>query len=291
MSEWKTVAWTQFLTARNDLLAQYDQAIVHAREQTVITHHGVVAEAAVRAWLERFLPKRYGVTSGFIKSQDPKAAMTSHFDVIIYDQMEAPILWTEANTDKSEKGLSRVISAEHVRAIIEVKSALNRKTLREASEKLNQLQPLLVGVNGIGERYPKFLPGNAVLSMLFFELRTADAADQEVLNLVRDLEFHRFFYGPVVLRGEGIDSDYTAIFKRLRSNEPVDQIWIEKGLLHQSAMSCSRESALGHILALLTWSDVHFSDFAFDLLALLNGTFSPGFVSSFHGLDFRGIES
>lgn len=88
------VAWQQFLTAREKLLAEYDRALVHAQGQPVKTHHGVVGEAAVRDWLEQFLPGRYGVTSGFIKSQNPRAAMTSHFDVIIYDQIEAPILWT-----------------------------------------------------------------------------------------------------------------------------------------------------------------------------------------------------
>jgi hypothetical protein len=79
---WKSVAWQQFLIARRQLLARYDEALEHARGQAVATHHGVVGEAAVREWLARFLPKRYGVTSGYIKSQDPKSMMTSHFDVI-----------------------------------------------------------------------------------------------------------------------------------------------------------------------------------------------------------------
>jgi thioredoxin-like negative regulator of GroEL len=93
-TEWKSVAWQQFLMARRELLAQYEQAMVHAKGQAVATHQGVVGEAAVRDWLDRFLPKRYGMTSGFIKSQDPQMKVTSHFDVIIYDQLEAPILWT-----------------------------------------------------------------------------------------------------------------------------------------------------------------------------------------------------
>jgi len=288
-TEWKSVAWAQFLIARRELLAQYDQAMVHAKEQTVVTHHGVVAEAAVRDWLGRFLPKRYGTTSGFIKSQDPTMNVTSHFDVIIYDQLEAPVLWTETNRDKSEKGLSRVIPAEHVRAIIEVKSALSRRTLREATDKLNELRPLMAGVNALSDSYPKYLSENAILSMLFFELRTADAKDVEVLELVRDYESQRMSYGPVVLRGEGVDPDYTGVFSRLRSNEPIPPIWAEKGLLHGFALSGPRESSSGHMLAQLMWGDVNFSSFAFDLLALLDGTYRPGFSSSFHGFDFRGV--
>lgn len=288
-SEWKSVAWQQFLTARKELLDRYDQALVHAREEEVSTHHGIVGEAAVRDWLERFLPKRYGVTSGYIKSQDPRSPMTSHFDVIIYDQLESPVLWTEANKDKSEKGLKRVIPAEYVRAIIEVKSALNRTTLRAGLDKLRELQPLLAGLDAADERYPKFLPANTILSTLFFELRAKDSADPKILELVRDLDFPRLFYGPVILRGEGVNPDYTAIFTRLRCNEPINEIWPEKGLLFGCVLSSSKESPNGHIRSMLMWNDVSFSDFAFGLLALLNGKFRPGYVPSFYGLDFRGV--
>jgi hypothetical protein len=286
--EWKSVGWQQFLVARRELLAQYDQALIHARDQSVATHHGVVGEAAVRDWLAGFLPKRYGVTSGFIKSQDPKSKMTSHFDVIIYEQLEAPILWTESNRDKSEQGLSRVIPAEYVRAVIEVKSALNRKTVRDAINKLDDLRPLMMGANQPDESYPKYLPISTILSMLFFELRAPDAKDSEVLNLIRDFDTIRVFYGPVVLRGEGLHSDYTGMFSKLRSDEPMDPVWPEKGMLSGYAHSGSRELGTGQILASVMWADVNFSGFAFDLLALLDGKFRPGFVSSFHGFDFGG---
>jgi hypothetical protein len=66
------------------MLAEYDQALTHAREQAVPTHHGVVGEAAVRDWLGTFLPKHYGVAPGFIRSQGlPTPHQTAHFDVII----------------------------------------------------------------------------------------------------------------------------------------------------------------------------------------------------------------
>ena len=48
-----------------------------------------VAEAELRKWLSGFLPKRYGVTSGYIVSPGLKSAeKIPHFDVIIYDQLE-----------------------------------------------------------------------------------------------------------------------------------------------------------------------------------------------------------
>ena len=68
------------------MLDAYDRARERARAEEVETLHGRVLEASVRAWLQEFLPKRYGVTSGFVVSpglsSDVKAP---HFDVIIYD--------------------------------------------------------------------------------------------------------------------------------------------------------------------------------------------------------------
>jgi hypothetical protein len=81
-------AWQQFLLARRDMLNEYDRARVHAETQAVQTHHGVVGEAAVRDWLSTFLPKRFGVAPGYIRSQNILAPdhQSNHFDVIIYDQ-------------------------------------------------------------------------------------------------------------------------------------------------------------------------------------------------------------
>jgi hypothetical protein len=50
-------------------------------------------------------------------------------------------------------------------------------------------------------------------------------------------------------------------------------------------MSASRPSQGRHICATLMWSDTNFSKFAFDLLALFNGTYRSGFVSSMHGFE------
>jgi hypothetical protein len=216
-----SVAWQQFLVAKRAMLTEYDWARAHAKEQVVATHHGVVGEAAVRDWLTTFLPKRYGVVPGFVRSQGlPSAHQSAHFDVIIYDQIEAPTLWIEVNKDKSERGRARIIPAEYVRAIIEVKAAFNRRSVREAVMKLAELEPLIKGVDAPGENYPKYLPASAVLAMVFFELRSADASDLEALNLIRDLQVQRPFYGAMILRGEGLHPDDTALIRQLQSEQP-----------------------------------------------------------------------
>ena len=62
--------------------------------------------------------------------------------MIIYDQLEAPTLWIESNKDKSEAARARIVPAEHVQALIEVKAAFNTQTVRQAADKLDELAPL-----------------------------------------------------------------------------------------------------------------------------------------------------
>jgi hypothetical protein len=286
-----SAAWQQFLVAKRAMLAEYDQAMAHSKEQAVQTHHGLVGEAAVRDWLETFLPKRYGVAPGFIRAQGlPKPYQSNHFDVIIYDQLEAPTLWIESNKDKSDKGRARIIPAENVRAILEVKSAFSTRTVREALEKLGELEPLMAGFDTPDNRYARYLPVSALVAILFFELRADNRSDIGALNLLRDAKFKRAFYPAVILRGEGLDPDDTALVGKYHSETPHSRLLTEGGLLAGITTTESAEMEGRHIGAMLQWSEIKFSEFAFDLLAFLNGTFRRGFASSFHGLEIRDTE-
>ena len=69
------------------MLEAYDMACEHEAEN----YHGKVAAASFREWLVGFLPKRFGVTSGYVIS--PGSASDEkkpHFEVIIYDALESP---------------------------------------------------------------------------------------------------------------------------------------------------------------------------------------------------------
>jgi hypothetical protein len=48
-----------------------------------------------------------------------------------------------------------------------------------------------------------------------------------------------------------------------------------------------KTSTPANLVARRAWGDANFSGFAFDLIALLNGTFRESFVSSLHGFNFR----
>src|SRR4051812_6140585 len=100
------VGWSHFLTQRKELLDQYDKAKEQEKGKPVKTGHGIRGEAWLRKWLSDFLPRRFSVTSGYIiPQQDETGFELLHYDVIIYDAINAPILWIEDNADNSPQGL------------------------------------------------------------------------------------------------------------------------------------------------------------------------------------------
>ena len=70
---------------------------------------------------------------------------TPHFDVIIYDQLEAPILWVEDFPDVSSQGRSLAIPVEYVRGVLERKSTFSPTTVGTALDHLKDLLPLTGG--------------------------------------------------------------------------------------------------------------------------------------------------
>lgn len=58
--------------------------------------------------------------------------------------------------------------------------------------------------------------------------------------------------------------------------------------LEDGIWSDSIETSPGnHTVCLFDWSESNFALFAFELISIMNGTYRPGFSSSFHGLSFR----
>jgi hypothetical protein len=138
--EFPSQGWRQILTARKEILDAYDRARRQAKQHEVETFHGTVAEASFRKWLQGFLPKRYGVAAGYVVSAGLKStAKVPHFDVIIYDQLESPVLWIEENADASAQGRSLAIPVEYVRSVLEVKSSFSAATVKNAIEHLGDL--------------------------------------------------------------------------------------------------------------------------------------------------------
>lgn len=280
-----TQGWRQFLSAKKKMLDAYDRAKGQAKAHEVEVFHGRVAEAQVREWLAGFLPKRYGVTSGYIVSQgQTENTKLPHFDIIIYDQIEAPVLWIEDSPDASAAGTSRAIPAEYVRSVLEVKAAFNSNSVSMALEHLADLDCLLAGVDAPGEQFKTFLPQRFFTAIIFFELRNESRnAWSELFKFVPDAR--RVWPGGLILRGDGLRPELSATIGLTHSTNspPVPIGPTGRDLTDTVVCSESKEFDGTYWSALLKWTSNEFSTFAFDLLAMLNRTYQPGRISSNHG--------
>lgn len=269
------------------MLAAYDAAKAKAVGQETQTMHGRVAEAQFRKWLESFLPKRYGVTSGYIVSSGfGESVKLPHYDVVVYDQIESPVLWVDENPDHSKQGMSRALPVEYVRGVFEVKSAFSTETAKEAMEHLNDVSPFLLGGDVEGERHRRFLSFDFVCSVVFFELRADDAYNAAALDHLAS-NMVRGFTGGVILRAENQPPHETGLIQMMNGHAPF-QSNVGRGkesLYATSGMAVGNSTRYGdeHFLAYLRWSPTFFSQFAFDIIAMMNGTYIPGQLSSMHG--------
>ncbi|WP_316816623.1 DUF6602 domain-containing protein [Pedobacter nyackensis] len=277
-----TQGWKQFLTARTKMLMAYDIAKEQESNRQVKTRHGLVAEAEFRRWLSEFLPKRYGVTSGFIISPGISSSeYMVHYDVIIYDQLESPVLWVEDNPDSSEQGKSFAIPVEYVRAVIEVKSSFNGKSVKQAVEQLSKLKPLLARVDPPNSRGKLYLPANFFCATVFFELRKEDEKDFAAMDELVEATMIRRFFGGIILRAETeYKRDAGKIF--FRNENIASQADTNTSLAFWATSKSLKYREDAHFSLLLNYSERYFSEFAFDILALLNGTYQPHVLSSLY---------
>jgi hypothetical protein len=285
--QYPTLGWKQILSARNEILDAYDRAREKARSHEVETFHGRVVEASCRKWFSEFLPKRYGVTSGYIVSPGlPGDNKVPHFDVIIYDQLESPILWVEGNPDSSTQGRSLAIPVEYVRAVLEVKSELSGKTVSAAIEHLGDLIPLMGAVDAPNARYKLHLPPQFYCGVVFAELRYSHARSDAILTSLLDGVALRGFMGGVVLRGEGHTLPHTGRLVLTESKTATESTLTtgSTSLLEVGLSNTTQVAEHLHVGAMLSWSEFEFAKFSFDLIALMQGTYQAGRISSFYGL-------
>ncbi len=285
-----TQGWRQLLTCKKELLDAFDRARQHSRAHEVETYHGIVAEAQFRNWLGDFLPKKFGVTAGYIVSQGASEHdKLPAYDVIVFDQLEAPVLWVEGHPDVTPLGRMRAIPAEYVKAVIEVKAVWDAKAAKKAADHLSDLRPLLAGFNTPGELYPKYLPHIFTSWVVFFDLFLADHQGVAALSNLLPDEYLRGFRGGVVLRGEGIEPEFTGVAQVQRRSNPEVPSVLAKGI--KGLFSQTKQWADGnHYSVCLHWFASNFSAFAFELIARLNGT-RVGAPPSYHGQPGNSLES
>ena len=290
--------WSQFTTQKAKMVSDFSIFKDLSDNRPTETDKGRFAEALFRDWLEQFLPAKYGVTSGYIIQQmdavKPRSALKGklrHYDVIIYNRLDAPILWTEMSPDHSLSGRIRAIPAEYVHAVLEVKSTFNATSIANAFNKLDELAPLL-GIEDINEPYKQYIPADFYLGMIFFDLPKKEQKNLELLNKLMPAHFLRGFFGGIILSAEGLNQRKTGQFRYMSvSGSPLPPLAKMKGRTLVSVeggiWSDSIESSQGEYTAcMFSWAVQNFAIFAFDLISVMNGTYRPGFVSSWHGLTF-----
>lgn len=278
---YRTQGAQQFLAGRQRMLNEFDVAKTFSTVHEVRVHHGNVAESLFRKWLKAFLPKRYGVSAGYLISQGADESIKApHFDVIIYDKLNAPTLWIETDPD------SRAIPVENALAVIEVKATLTKKAALKARQHLMDLAPLLEDLDPPNREFPAYLPPGFFCGSVFFELFKDCATPEDTLEALRPPDL-RGYWGSWILRGEG-RGDETGETLTVRSEDQfqehstVGKQGTEHILKHARTKS-KLVNAEYHSLILM-WGELTFSRFAFDLLARLRGTYTPGRASSGHAL-------
>ncbi len=136
------------------------------------------------------------------------------------------------------------------------------------------------------EKYKLHLPHTFCCGLVFFELRKKEQFSVSALNKIGTAIRLRGFFGGIILRGEGHSKDATGKLSLLKSETSIESsIGKSKQSLLNFAMTESiKTSNSHHFGAMVMWGEPNFSQFGFDLIAMMQGTYEVGRLSSFHGM-------
>ena len=172
------IGLTALEAERTKLLQEYDAAVAQAEDDPVKTEQGVSCEASFRSFLERFLPRKYGVTKGYIITPDREySGPLEEWDIIIYDAMESPVLFVRRNRDENEVAGMRGIPVEYVRGVVEVKATFNKAMAAKATDKLLKLRQFLKTKDEPPQYEETHLPSGFKAFAVFFETKVANSKE------------------------------------------------------------------------------------------------------------------
>ncbi|HEY1921695.1 MAG TPA: DUF6602 domain-containing protein [Tepidisphaeraceae bacterium] len=286
MQRSKHIGAEAFLAQRDYLLAKYDHAKKLAVDDPVKTEHGVVGEAIVRELLQQFLPKRYGVTKGYIITHSLEyEGPIEEWDIIIYDRLESPVLFVKESPESTVGGQRLAIPVEHVRGVVEVKATFRPDMANKMREKLLKLNHF-VGTE-VSDKYPVFLKQPFTCTGIFFETDLTDnvnfrAALDELTPLTHSGAPP---FGFLILRSQTAPN-HCAYLKYLFSEVPM-ALGMELELSSELTSLDGKYWTLGCAAG---WGVNFFPDFMFDLAADLSGNLRHGRASSFYGFNLDRAE-
>ena len=131
--------------------------------------------------------------------------------------------------------------------------------------------------------------------MVFFELRKANFTNVQALSDVSEARGIRGFSGGIILRHEDSPTDSGEFYLSYSETESNTDKNLAQGLAIGKSIklsdNCKRRLKsvapryeYAYEAPILIWDESVFSRFAFDLIAMLQGTFARGRISSWYGL-------
>lgn len=225
MTNTEHVGLTALMVEREKLIDEFEQAIKQGKDDPTKTEHGNVGEAAVRSFFEQFLPKKYGVTKGYIITPDcDYAGPLEEFDIIIYDALESPVLSVRRNKEETQSSGKRGIPIEFVKAVIEVKASFDKAMVLKVVDKLTKLDKFKRTPSGERDRQGH-LPESFMTTAIFFTTRVKDKKEYlaalSALKGLWQVDPRIPFNGALILRGQN-HPDYSAQIRLYDSNLEVD---------------------------------------------------------------------
>ena len=183
-----------FASIEATMLARFREAgfIKHAGDK------GENREHILREFLANHLPKKYGVTKGEIITKDGKRSHSA--DVIIYDAVNCPILYSEKTS---------IVPMEGVYGVIEVKSSLSKAEFINAArqvESFKRLAPRDLGVIETRQYVTVHRPSRPFGIVVGFDfggnsLESLKANWQELNSEIHDVNY---FVNYLCVLGEGL---------------------------------------------------------------------------------------
>jgi hypothetical protein len=168
-----------------------------------------------------------------------------------------------------------------------VKASFSQKSVGDAIEHLADLLPVMDGADEPQEKYKLHLPPTFCCGLVFFELRHEHQFSEAAMSRIVSAIQLRGFFGGIILRGEGHTKEVTGRLSLLRSETPMQSIIgkTKASLLGGYARADSIKIADNlHFGSMLMWGEPDFSQFGFDIIAMMQGTYEVGKISSFHGM-------
>ena len=140
-------------------------------------HRGKLGENRewlLRRFLSRYLPKRYGVGTGFVLLADE---LSTQQDVVIYDAIDHPVLFAES--------AAPVFPPHALRVAVEVKSKLDKHGLQETVRKTKILKQSL---RKISQQYEQPLCIEPLIGLFAFESEPLKKLGNDLGELQEDID-------------------------------------------------------------------------------------------------------